>query len=279
MNLRKIGAHVSIAGGHTQALRKLHEMSGNCLQIFSSSPRQWINPKITGEQITEFLRIKKEFSIDPIYFHASYLVNLADAGALGERSVHSISTDMQLAAKMDVKGVIIHLGSFKEDRSKERFQILITNCKKVLAESPPEILFIIENAGSRKIGTDMHEIARIIAELNDARVRVCLDTCHTFVAGYDFTTTEKLDILLHQFDELIGITKLELFHANDTKDSFHSFRDRHENIGKGTLGLSTFQLLLNHPVTMHLPFILEVPGKDKSGPDAENVAILNSLIQ
>jgi deoxyribonuclease-4 len=275
---RKIGAHLSIAGGHKNALMKIGEIGGNCLQLFSSSPRQWIEPKISEAQIKEFIMLKNQHAITPIYFHACYLVNLADSELIGEKSVHSVITDMRLAQELEIRGIVIHLGSFKENSTEGSFKTLISHCKTILDQTPKEVLFIIENAGTHKIGTNLTEIARIIRELHDDRVRVCLDTCHTFAAGYDFTTPEKLETFIHFFDEHIGITKLELFHCNDSRDSFNSFRDRHENIGKGTLGLATFKLLLNHSLTQKYPFILEVPGENEKGPNAENVAILKSLV-
>ena len=124
----------------------------------------------------------------------------------------------------------------------------------------------------------MTEIAKIINQVNNARVRVCLDTCHLHSAGYDLTSLKKLDDFLLEFDKLIGLNKLELIHLNDSRDPFNSGRDRHENIGRGTMGIATFKLLLNHPKTKNSPFIIETPGFDNKGPDKKNLDILKSLL-
>ncbi|OGK09206.1 hypothetical protein A2767_06670 [Candidatus Roizmanbacteria bacterium RIFCSPHIGHO2_01_FULL_35_10] len=271
----KLGAHQSIAGGYTQALERIKNIGGNCLQIFSSSPRGWSFTKLDEVQRSLFLERNAELKIDPIYFHASYLVNLADAERIGNLSKLSLIAELSIAPKLKIKGSIIHLGSFKDMPD---MPTLVNNIIEVLKKTPEESLFIIENAGNNKIGKDLKEIAEIINQVNNPRVRVCLDTCHLHAAGYDFTTSEKLDKFIIEFDKLIGLKKLELFHINDSKDPFNSGRDRHENIGRGSIGLKTFKLLLNHPITKHLPFIIETPGFDDNGPDKQNLDILKSLV-
>lgn len=270
----KIGAHQSIAGGYIHALDRIKNIGGNCLQIFSSSPRGWNFTKLDEVRMVMFLEKKSELIIDPIYFHASYLVNLADSGRIGSMSRLSLIAELNVAPKLKIKGSIIHLGSFKNNID---FIPLIKNIKEILEKTPSDSLFIIENAGNKKIGKNLAEIAEIINQVGNPRVRVCLDTCHLHSAGYDLTSKQKLDNFLLHFDKLIGLQKLELIHLNDSKDKFNSGRDRHENIGNGTLGLTVFKLLLNHPMTRNLPFIIETPGFADAGPDKRNLDILKSL--
>lgn len=272
-----LGAHMSIAGGHEKAFERISSMGGSCLQIFSSSPRGWNLAKLDDSQIELFLKEKKNFGVDPVYFHASYLVNLADPDRIGNLSRMSLINELNLAPKMEVKGSIIHLGSYKTQKTPEKYQSLIKNISEILEKSDPRSYFIIENAGSRKIGQTLEEIAEIIKDVGNDRVRVCLDTCHLFSNGYDLRTNEQLEQFLASFDELIGLDRLELFHANDSRDPLGSGRDRHENIGQGTIGLDEFRIILNHEKTSSLPFIIETPGFDKTGPDKENIDILKSL--
>ena len=279
----KIGGHLSVAGGYSNALTKTVEIGGNTVQIFSSSPRQWLPLAPTDEAIADFVKKKTELAIDPVYFHASYLINLADKGFIGHKSKERLVEELLLAEKMQIKGTIIHLGSFKEEDktisvSDEKYQILIKNIGKVLERSTSSAYFIIEDAGSRKIGWSIDEIARIVKDVQDDRVRVCIDTCHMFAAGYDISTPELFEKFFSDFDTKIGLQKLEVFQVNDSKDTLGSFRDRHENIGEGNIPQSTFELLVNHPVTRDIPFILEVPGVDKEGPNKENVDRLKSFI-
>lgn len=279
---RKIGAHVSAAGGYDKAIKRLVEIGGNCLQIFSTSPRTWSPAKENKETTKLFLEKKKELGIDPIYFHASYLINLGDTSKTGFLSKKILTLEMNLAPKLDIKGSIIHPGSFKDKSGSsafdnEKYNDFIKNIKEVLKKTPKEALLIIENSGTKKIGKSMEEIERIIKDTEDNRVRVCLDTCHLHAAGYDLSTKEKLERFLSDFDEKIGLEKLETIHINDSRDSLGSFRDRHENIGKGKIKKKVFKLLLNHPKLNHLPFILETPGFENFGPDKKNLDILKRM--
>ncbi|TSC57424.1 MAG: deoxyribonuclease IV, partial [Parcubacteria group bacterium Greene0416_79] len=188
-----------------------------------------------------------------------------------------------------------HLGSFKGSegaKKKRQYTLLIKRIQTILASSPKETAFIIENAGTRKIGRMLEEIAEIVEDVGDLpahvrlartgaspRVRVCLDTCHLHAAGYDLRGREKLDAFLKKFDKKIGLERLECFHANDSRDPFGSLRDRHENIGEGAVGKEVFASLLNHQKTKRAPFIIETPGFDDMGPDKKNLDILRSFVR
>lgn len=276
----KIGGHVSIAGGYAEALKRAVAIGANCMQMFSTSPRGWGTVAITKERVEEFRKRRGELAIDPVFFHASYLVNLADTGGIAERSVASLVAELRLAGALGVRGSIIHLGSYKnaiaEDVAKGKVS-LIRNIKKILRETPDEAWFIIENSGTRKIGKDIHEIGEIIAEIGSERLHVCLDTCHLHAAGYDLSSLKKFGAFFREFDSVIGLSRLALIHANDSRDAFGSLRDRHENIGDGNIPREVFRLLLSDKRTRELPFILEVPGIKDEGPDKENVERLKSI--
>jgi deoxyribonuclease-4 len=281
--MTKIGGHLSVAGGYTKALEKTIEIGGNSLQIFASSPRQWLELSVPDSVTSEFVTLKKRLDVDPVYFHASYLINMADSGFIGNRSKKRILEELELAERMDIKGTIIHLGSYKEEDktlpvSEEKYRVLLQNISWVLEHSKATSYFIIEDAGNRKIGWSFDEIAQIISDIKDDRVRVCVDTCHMFAAGYDISTKEKFDSFFLDFEKKIGLDKLEVFQVNDSKDALGSFRDRHENIGEGTIPESVFELLLTESVTKDKPFILEVPGIDKKGPNKEQVAVLKHFL-
>lgn len=279
----KLGAHMSSAGGYTEALSRVAAIGGDCLQIFSASPRGWNTPKISPADAKKFVAEKKRLGIDPVYFHASYLINLTDAGSTGHLSKKMLIAELGVAEKAGVRGSIVHLGSFKdkddgEVGAQENYKVLIKNIQEVLKSAPKDVLFLIEDAGTRKIGRRIEEIGKIIHDIKDARLRVCLDTCHLHAAGYDLRTKEKFEEFLKLFDREVGLERLELFHVNDSRDPFSSLRDRHENIGEGGVGRDVFTLLLNHPKTRNLPFIIETPGFDDNGPDEKNIRILKSLV-
>ncbi len=284
------GAHMSTAGGLHKAPERVSNIGGNCLQIFSTSPRGWKPAEISKEQVEKFQQAKREYGVDPVYFHAAYLINLAGSPATQEKSVRSLTAELQAAERLGVKGTIVHLGSFlkdaqgrEADRHKTEFgseyDELLGNIRTVLQATPPETLFIIENMGMRKIGLALEEIAFLIKELKDERVRVCLDTCHLHAAGYDLSGPDKLQEFLDRFDKLIGLDRLEVWHINDSRDEFGSLRDRHENLKEGQIPAEVFTSLLNSDRIKDRPFILETPGFDDNGPDKDNMDILKSLIQ
>lgn len=277
----KLGAHLSISGGYDKALAGILKIGGNCLQIFSASPRSWSKLSTSVEQVDNFLKLKNKLGIHPVVFHASYLINLADTDRIGNLSVQTLTGELRLASKMKIMGSIVHLGSYKGEKTDQKESFLIKNISEVLTQTPEDTHFIIENAGTRKIGRKIEEIAEIIKSIGKEfrpRMKVCLDTCHLFAAGYDFATSGALDKFLGKFDKLIGLDCLAVIHLNDSKDDFEALRDRHDNIGEGKIGLDAFRLLLNHPDLKHLPFIIETPGFEGHGPDRKNLEILKSLI-
>ena len=277
----KFGAHLSIAGGYEQALERAAAIGANCLQFFSGNPRSFAGPPVQGNvAVAEFKKHAAELGISPLYFHAPYLVNLASEEPTGALSEKLLIAELSTASRFGVRGSIVHPGSFKKsaDDEKERLErLLIKRVKFILAEASGESVLIIENAGTRKIGRTLEEIAQIMSDVNSHRLKVCLDTCHLHAAGYDLGSREKLEAFLKNFDKTIGLARLECFHINDSRDPFGSLRDRHENIGEGAVGKEVFKLLLNHPRTKHLPFIIETPGFDGMGPDKKNLDILKSL--
>lgn len=277
----RLGAHQSIAGGYSLALERIKNIGGNCLQIFSSSPRGWNFAKITEQQRNDFIVLKDRYKIDSVYFHATYLINLADGSRIGHMSKMSLISEMNLAPKLGVKGSIIHLGSYKEKKQltiDNKYKVLINNIKEILNKTPKDSLFIIENAGNRKIGQTLEEISQIVKDVNNSRIRICFDTCHLFSSGYRFNDEETFNSFLDKLDKLDLLDKLELWHVNDSRDEFNSGHDRHGNIGQGMIGFDEFRTLLNHPKTKNYPFIIETPGFDNNGPDKKNLDILKSMI-
>lgn len=274
----KLGAHMSSAGGYHKAVERIAEIGGNTLQLFSSSPRGWSFPNPDQSQIDAFLETKKKFDISPIYFHASYLINLADDSRIGHLSKQSLINELNLAPKMNVKGSIVHLGSYKTETTPEKYRTLINNISEIIEKTDNDSLFMIENAGNRKIGQTLEEIGQIIQDVGSERIKVCLDTCHLFSNGYDLRSDKQLEELLLQFDNNIGLKRLEVWHFNDSRDPLNSGRDRHENIGQGTIGREEFRVIMTNRKTRDYPFIIETPGFDDKGPDKKNLDILKSFI-
>ncbi len=271
----KIGAHVSIAGGYDKAVEKASAMGCNALQIFSASPRGWNFARPTDEDIDLFLKKREELGINTAVFHASYLINMADTNRIGPLSRQLLTHELKLAARMNVIGSVIHLGSFKNNGNGH--DELCSNIQAVLDKMPDDRYFIIENAGNRKIGQTIEQIAEIIRQLKDPRLKVCLDTCHLHAAGYDLTTKDTYGSFISMFDAQIGLDRLAVWHVNDSHDPFGSLNDHHENLGKGQVGIDVFTNITHDTRMNDIPLILEVPGLDGKGPDKANVDKLKEI--
>ena len=282
--MRRLGAHVSIAGGLDQAVKRVVALGGNALQIFSSSPRMWLAAKPAKESIAAFRKACADSDVKPVFIHAKYLVNLAsDKKSLEEISVKSLIHDLNVANAIDAKGVVVHLGSHQGRGFEQVLDQLIKNIKLVLQGSLGSSMFLIENSAGQKgkIASQLDEISLILKAINNGRLGWCLDTCHAWAAGYTVgeasgNTLIENDIV-KQAKSLKILDKLMVLHVNDSRDGFGSGRDRHENLGEGLMGKDTLSAYVNHPDLKHLPLIIEVPGFDGNGPDKKNLDVLKSL--
>jgi deoxyribonuclease-4 len=176
-------------------------------------------------------------------------------------------------------GVIFHGGSHKGVGFDAVLDQAAAALQDVLDRSPSDVWLIIENSAGMgsHIGASFQEIGRLMRAVDSPRMMVCLDTEHTFAAGYNLADPESIDSVMEEFDSEIGLSRLVAVHANDAKVPHGSGVDRHENIGDGYLGLAGFEVIMGHPAFQGVPFLLEVPGADKKGPDKENVDRLKDI--
>lgn len=293
----KFGAHVSTAGNFSLAIDRAVEQGCDCIQIFSNPPQRW-NPLVIPEAELKLFKEKKEKAgIDPVVIHSIYLINLAsDNSFFYEQSIKSLIDDMKKAQAIGALGVNTHLGSTKGRDFKDILTKVVLAIKDILAAVPASPAtpgedasrglagkdgpyFIIENsAGAGNIiGDKFAEIGAIIKAVNSNRVKVCLDTAHSFESGYDLKSEQGLEDTLNEFDKEIGLDKLVCLHLNDSKTPLGSNRDLHADIGQGEIGLEAFRRIVNHSKLKHLPGILETPNfKGKS--DIDDLKILRDLV-
>ena len=186
---------------------------------------------------------------------------------------------MELAAEVKALGVIFHAGSHKGAGFDAVRPQTVASLRRVLEQSPVGPWLILENSAGmgNHIGAGFSEMGRILDGVDGDRMRVCLDTMHAFAAGYDVATEDGLEEAVSEFDREIGLDRLVAVHANDAKTEFASGVDRHENIGDGHIGIPGFEVIMGHPAFRNTPFILEVPGFGRKGPDAENIRILKEM--
>jgi deoxyribonuclease IV len=275
---RKVGAHVSIAGGLPNAIQNIQNISGNCLQIFAGSPRTWARNPFPKDQVQTFNQQIAEHDLTPIFIHALYLVNLAsDKPDLLEKSYQSLLMDLQNGQAINSAGVVVHLGSHQGRGFTTTKNQVVKLIKKIL-KNTKETPFIIENSAGQKgkIGS-IEEIAILVKEIADPRVKVCLDSAHMFEAGIDLRDKKVVNQLVQDLETKNLLKHLVCLHLNDSKTVLNSGHDKHANIGEGEIGKQGLSNLINHPKLKHLPLVLEVPGQEKKGPDQKNIQTTRTL--
>ncbi len=281
--MRRFGAHLSTAGGMDKAVESIVNKGGNCLQIFSSSPRMWSAKLPDKEIVDRFKSLAKQYDIQPIFIHAKYLINLAsDREDLVSKSIASLKYDLQVAKLIDSRGTIVHLGSHLGRGFDAVKQQLIDSIKIILQDTEGSGELIIENSAGQqgKLCSRISEIKLIFGAVNSSRLTWCLDTCHAFNAGYTLGVPSESTLIHNDIVDaarkLKILDRLVCLHANDSRDEFASGHDRHANLGQGKMG-SQLEKYVNHPLLKRLPMIIETPGFNNEGPDKKNLDILKSL--
>lgn len=283
MGRRLIGAHVSSAGGLSNAVANGKKLGCSAIQLFGSSPRSWAFKMPSKEEIGKFLKAKQNSEIRFVALHSIYLINLASPDRQARlRSIGSLVNYLQLGQLIGADGVVTHIGTAAKLTEEEAIKNSAEAIEKVLGETPGGINIILEvTAGSGStIGSRYEHFQEIYKRVGDSklrkRIKVCWDTAHTFASGYDLAN--DLGGVLRMFDLLIGLNRMAVVHFNDSKVDFDSKVDRHENIGEGKIGYRAMKRVINHPKLRTLPFILEVPGFGGSGPDVKNMQIVKNMV-
>jgi deoxyribonuclease IV len=275
-----IGAHVSTAGGLSTCISRAQALGAECIQIFLSAPQRWQHPRHSDDEIAHFQRLRTEASIAPSFAHATYLINLAaDAGPLRERSIDNLRAAVGWCDRIGLAGVVVHVGSGHGQSVSDAERQVALALEHVLAAGAPSGVLLENSAGSGDtLGARFEQLGSLFERLGrDQRLGLCLDTAHTFASGYDLRLDEGIERTIDEIDRYIGLDRLRLIHANDSKVDLGSAVDRHENIGHGLLGEQAFVKMLAHPVLKDLPWVLEVPGFEDKGADLPNMLTLKRL--
>jgi deoxyribonuclease-4 len=275
-----LGAHVSTAGGLSTCVPRAVALGAECMQIFLCAPQRWQHPKHSDEQVNEFQQLVGEAGIRPTYAHATYLVNLAAGdGPIREKSIDNLSACAAWADRVGLSGMVVHVGSGRGQSVSEAEAQVAAALEQVLSNGVRGQILLENSAGSGEyLGSRFSQIGSLLERLGrDARLGVCLDTAHTFASGYDLRVEDGIQRAVDEIAKFIGLERLKLIHANDSKVGLNSFVDRHENIGKGQLGEEAFRRLLAHPALQPVAWVLEVPGYEDKGPDKPNLDDLKRL--
>ena len=271
------GAHCS--GGVKKALDNAVGMGAEAVQLFVQSPRTWRFPN-HGPADLEAFRSKRETAGLPALVHALYLVNLAAPDdVIYSKSVETMCATVDAACAIDADAVIFHLGSHLGAGFETGLERVVPALEQVLDRCNERTWLLVENSAGAggTIGRSIDELAAVVDALGrHERLGVCLDSCHLFVSGVDVTDPTVMNALLEDLDARIGLDRLRALHANDAKAPLGSNLDRHDNIGAGLIG-EGLGVFLAHPKLQGLPAVLEVPGADGKGPNAEEIRKLREL--
>jgi deoxyribonuclease-4 len=273
------GAHVSAAGGISNAIDRIEAVGGDAVQVFTQSPRMWRPTAHTPEEIARFRARREEAGVAYVACHALYLVNLAARDdEIREKSLQAMRATLEAARAIAADAVVFHVGShlgygFEEAVAKTVAPAL----RELLALTTDDLWLCLENTAGAggTIGRSVAELASIRDALDGhARLGLCLDSCHWWASGVDVTDSAALNAAVRDLDERFGLERLRVLHVNDSKATLGSNRDRHELVGRGLIGdgLATF---LSHPAFEALPAIVET--WEDEGPETKDLEILRSL--
>lgn len=279
-----LGAHMSVSGGLSLAFERAQSIGTNTMQVFTKNQNRWEQKPTPAEEIDRWRQAQAATGISPVVSHAAYLLNLGTPDdALWEKSINALIDELTRAEQLDILGVVLHPGAHMNSGEEAGIARIAAGLNRAHAATPGyKTLTLLETTAGQ--GTTLgYTFEQLRAMLNGAavpeRVGFCLDTCHIFVAGYDIRTPEAYATTIDKFDRLLGLNRLKCFHFNDAKKPLGSRVDRHDHIGTGELGLSTFGFFLNDLRFASTPMILETPKSEDMHEDVENLKLLRGLIQ
>ncbi|KAI5961130.1 APN1 [Candida margitis] len=282
-NKFKFGAHVGMSGGIYKAITNSMNIGGNSFALFLKSPRKWVSPALKPEDIAKFAELCKLHKYNPrtdILPHGSYFINLANPDPEKEAKAYdSFLDDLKRCEQLNIGLYNFHPGSSLDGDRKQALKQLANNINKAIKDTE-FVKIVIENMAGHGnlIGSDLKDIREVIDMVDDkSRVGVCLDTCHSFAAGYDITDEEKWNGFLKQFDEIIGAEYLSAIHLNDSKAPLGANRDLHQKLGQGFLGLEVFRAIANCDRLQGIPIVLETPVGDNDEIYGEEIKLLEWL--
>jgi deoxyribonuclease-4 len=278
----RFGFHISIAGGFSKVIDRAKKRGCETLQLFSRNPRGWSYNPLNEKDVETFRSSITSSDLHPIFLHMPYLPNMASPEpGYHARSIDSMATELERAEQLKAQYVIIHIGHRMESPEDKAIDTVSQGINEALARATNSVVVLLENTAGQgsEIGSTFEQIAAIMERIKDQRrIGVCLDTAHSFEAGYDLSNQDGIERTLESFDRLVGLKRLYLLHLNDSKTVLGSRRDRHWHIGRGRIGLEGFRHLINHASLKHLPGIMETPRKD-TVEDLRNMRVIRSLVQ
>ena len=276
----RIGSHVRVASGYDDAVAYARKLGCEALQFFAGNPKTYRVGAIDAPALRRFAEQRAAAGITPCAIHTSYLINLAsDDEKIVRGSLKLLKNDLKIAAAGDVAYVNTHLGSYgKRDRS-EGFACVVEALEDALDGIDPNVALVMENsAGAGQLcGGTIEELGAFVRAIGHPNLRVCLDTAHTWAAGYTIDTPDGVDRFFDLVERELGLDRVVMFHFNDTEIELGGHRDRHWHIGEGRIGIAGFRAILAHPAVQGKMGVLETPGEEAD--DARNIAALRAVLE
>ncbi len=266
--MKFIGAHVSASGGVENAPENAYNIGANAFAFFTKNQRQWVSSPLSKKSIELFKErcLKYGFSPSQILPHDGYLINLGHPESEGlEKSRAAFIDEMQRCEQLGLDRLNFHPGSHLQKVSIDQCLATISESINLALSKTSGVTAVIENTAGQgsNLGHTFEQIAQIIDKVEDkSRVGVCIDTCHSFAAGYDLSNEDGFRNAFEHFDNVVGFSYLRGMHLNDAKKGLNSRVDRHDSLGKGLLGIETFKLLMKDKRFDNIPLILETPDEE-----------------
>ncbi|MCA9024615.1 MAG: deoxyribonuclease IV [Planctomycetaceae bacterium] len=279
-----LGAHMSIAGGYYKAVNAAAELGMETVQIFTKNNNQWRAKALTDEDVRLFKEAMEETGLRVPCAHDSYLINVGSPNEeLWQKSLDALVVEMERAEALGLAGVVMHPGSYVDSSEEAGLKQIIKALNEAIKRTKGfAVEFWLENTAGQgtNLGYRFEHLATLIDGVKDnSRIGVCIDTCHTFAAGYGLKSKAEYKATMDELDNVVGLDRIRAFHVNDSKKPQGSRVDRHDHIGEGELGLEPFRHVLNDRRFKNLPMYLETKKEDRDGEpmDAVNLRTLRSL--
>jgi deoxyribonuclease IV len=280
--LHLLGAHVSTAGGVHTAIQRACSIGCTAMQIFVKNNMQWFANPFTPAEIAGFCEHPERGSIQSLFGHSGYLINLAATNdEFHEKSLRSLREELVRADQLQLPFLVLHPGAHMGAGEEPGLRKVVSSIDAVFASIPKvKVKIALETTAGQGtcLGHTFEHLAFIIANVREPeRLCVCVDTAHLFAAGYDISTPHGVAATFKKFDSVIGREHLAALHLNDSKTALNSRVDRHEHIGKGRIGMEAFRQIMKMPRFAKIPKVLETPKGKEMKEDVENMALLRSL--
>ena len=280
----RLGAHESIAGGVSKAFDRAESVGCDAMQIFTKNNNRWSAKPLDPKEIERFHKRQEETGIRPVVAHDSYLINLGTPkDDLWEKSIAAFIDELERAEALGIPYLVMHPGSHTGSGEEAGLRRIAEGLDRAHAATEGfRVMTLTEITAGQgtNLGYTFEQLAAIRAMIDHPeRVGICFDTCHALAAGYEFRDRESYERMWDEFDRIIGLERLKVFHLNDSQKDVGSHVDRHAHIGHGMLGLDPFRMILNVPRFDGLPGLLETPKSKDLHEDVDNLRTLRSLVE